>query len=68
MLTTVEDVVDDLAAAELTLDIELVTERAERVDRVVATEEGDRTAIDTLVRAASGRRRPRLGGGHGATV
>ena len=68
VLTTVEDVVDDLAAAELTLDIELVTERAERVDRVVATEDGDRTAIDTLVRARRVDAAPASAAGTGATV
>lgn len=51
VLTTSEAIVDDLAAASLELDIELVVERAERVDRVVDTPEGERTAIDTLVRA-----------------
>src|SRR5947208_3399549 len=61
------DVVDDLAAAELTLDIELVTERAERVDRVVATDGGDRTAIDTLVRARRVDSGPASAAGTGAT-
>jgi hypothetical protein len=43
--------VDALAAAELELGAELVIERAGRIDRVVATPDGDRTAIDTIVRA-----------------
>jgi len=51
VLTTAEAVVDDLAAAELALGVELVVERAGRVDRSVATGEGERIAIDTLVRA-----------------
>jgi SAM-dependent methyltransferase len=50
-LMTPEDVVDDLAAAELGLDVELVVERSTRVDRVVQTPDGPRTAIDMLVRA-----------------
>lgn len=50
VLTTAEDILDDLSAAELELDVELVTERAERVDRPVSTLEGERNAIDTLVR------------------
>jgi SAM-dependent methyltransferase len=50
-LMTPEDVVDDLAAAELGLDVELVVERNERVDRVVETPDGPRTAIDMLLRA-----------------
>lgn len=50
VLTTVEEVLDDLSAAELELGCELVTERAERVDRPVTTADGVRTAIDTLVR------------------
>lgn len=50
VLMTVEDVLDDLSAAELELGVELVTERAERVDRPIATAEGERNAIDTLVR------------------
>lgn len=50
VLQTAEDVLDDLAQAELDLGRELVTERAGRVDRVVTTDEGERTAIDTLVR------------------
>ncbi len=68
VLTTVEGVVDDLAAAELTLDIELVTERAERVDRLVVTEDGERTAIDTLVRARRVDTAPASAAGTGATV
>lgn len=51
VLTTAEAVLDELAAASLGADVELVVERAERVDRVVETPEGPRTAIDTLVRA-----------------
>jgi hypothetical protein len=51
VLTTAESVVDALAAAELELGAELVIERAGRIDRVVATPDGDRTAIDTIVRA-----------------
>lgn len=50
VLLTTEAVIDDITAAELELGPELVIERAGRVDRVVATAEGDRTAIDTLVR------------------
>ena len=49
-LLTAEDIADDLTAAEVSLDVELVIEKSERVDRVVATEDGERTAIDTLVR------------------
>jgi SAM-dependent methyltransferase len=51
VLTTAESVVDALAAAELALGSELVVERSGRIDRVVSTPEGDRTAIDTIVRA-----------------
>jgi len=51
VLTTAEVVVDDLVAAELGLGVELVVERAGRVERPVVTPDGDRTAIDTLVRA-----------------
>ena len=51
VLQTAEDVLDDLAQAELELGAELVTERAGRIDRVVTTDDGPRTAIDTLVRA-----------------
>ena len=40
-----------IAAAELELGVELVVERAGRIDRVVTTADGDRTAIDTIVRA-----------------
>lgn len=50
VLTTAEDVLDDITAAELALGIELVTERADRVDRPVVTPDGERNAIDTLVR------------------
>lgn len=51
VLTTAEGVLDDLAAAELAHGVELVVEKAGRVERPVSTPEGDRTAIDTLVRA-----------------
>ena len=51
VLMTSEAIVDDLAAAELELACELVTQRAEPIDRVVHTPDGDRTAIDTIVRA-----------------
>ena len=50
VLLRAEDILDDLTAAEVELDLELVTERAGRVDRVVATDDGERTAIDTFVR------------------
>ena len=68
VLTTAEGVLDDLAAAELTLDVELVTERAEQVDRVVATPEGDRSAIDTLVRVRRIDAAPASAAGTGASV
>jgi len=51
VLTTAEGVVDSLGAAELELGFELIIERAGRIDRVVSTPDGDRTAIDTIVRA-----------------
>jgi SAM-dependent methyltransferase len=51
VLTTAEAVLDDLAQAEVELGVELVTERAERVERVVDTPDGARTALDTFVRA-----------------
>ena len=51
VLTTAEGVLDALAGAELALDVELVVERSGRIDRVVTTGDGDRTAIDTIVRA-----------------
>jgi SAM-dependent methyltransferase len=51
VLTTSEAIVDDIAAACLDFGVELVVERAERVDRVVATPDGERVALDTLVRA-----------------
>jgi SAM-dependent methyltransferase len=51
VLTTAGSVVDALAAAELALGSELVVERSGRIDRMVSTPEGDRTAIDTIVRA-----------------
>ncbi len=51
VLATAEGVIDALAAAELELGVELIIERAGRIERVVATAEGDRTAIDTIVRA-----------------
>jgi hypothetical protein len=50
VLLTAEDILDDLTAAEVALDCELVTEKAGRVERTVVTDEDDRTAIDTLVR------------------
>lgn len=50
VLLTAEDLLDDLTAAEVTLDLELVTERAGRVERIVSTDEGERTAIDTILR------------------
>ena len=68
VLTTAEGIVDELAAAELTLEVELVTERAEQVERVVATPEGDRTAIDTLRAGPPGRRRRSRRAGRGAGV
>ncbi len=49
-LLTAEDIIDDLTAAELAVDVELVTEKAGRVDRSVVTDDGERNAIDTLVR------------------
>jgi SAM-dependent methyltransferase len=67
VLTTSEGVLDDLARAELELGVELVIERAERVDRVVVTEEGDRTAIDTFVRARRIDAPPAADAGTGAT-
>lgn len=51
VLTTAEAVLDAIAAAELALGTELVVERSGRIDRMVATAEGDRAAIDTIVRA-----------------
>ena len=51
MLCTVDAVLDALAAAELALEVELIIERSERIHRVVSTVDGDRTAIDTFVRA-----------------
>ncbi|HET8980808.1 MAG TPA: class I SAM-dependent methyltransferase [Solirubrobacteraceae bacterium] len=45
VLYTAEDVVDDLSGSELTI------ERAERVRRPVATPQGERIALDALVRA-----------------
>jgi len=51
VLTTADAVVDDLASASLAHGVELVVERAERVDRMVSTPEGERSALDTLVRA-----------------
>jgi SAM-dependent methyltransferase len=68
VLTTAEGVLDDLAAAELALDVELVTERAEQVERVVTTDEGERTAIDTFVRARRVDDAPAAAAGTGATV
>jgi hypothetical protein len=49
-LLTAEDILDDLTAAEVLLDVELVTEKSGRVERSVTTDDGERTAIDTLVR------------------
>jgi hypothetical protein len=49
-LLTAEDLIDDLTAAELLLDVELVTEKSGRIERSVSTDDGDRTAIDVLVR------------------
>jgi SAM-dependent methyltransferase len=68
VLTTAEGVLDGLAAAELSLEVELVTERAEQVDRTVVTDEGERTAIDTLVRARRVDEAPAAAAGTGATV
>ena len=50
VLTTAEGIVDNLAAAELEIGSELVVERSERVERPVPTVDGERTALDTLVR------------------
>ena len=49
-LLTAEDILDDLTAAEVALDVELVTEKAGRIERSVDTDDGERTAIDTLIR------------------
>jgi hypothetical protein len=49
-LLTAEDIIDDLTAAEVLLDVELVTEKSGRVERSVSTDDGERAAIDTLVR------------------
>ena len=49
-LLTAEDIIDDLTAAEVSLDVELVTEKSGRVERVATTDDGERTALDTLVR------------------
>jgi len=68
VLTTTEGVLDDLAHVELELDLELVIERAERVDRVVDTEDGERTAIDTLVRVRRIDAAPAASAGTGAQV
>ena len=51
VLQTAEDILDDLAQCEVDSDRELVIERSGRVERVVHTDAGERTAIDTLVRA-----------------
>jgi SAM-dependent methyltransferase len=51
VLTTSEAIVDDMASASLEHGLELDVERAERVDRLVPTAEGERVALDTLVRA-----------------
>jgi len=50
VLVTSEGIIADITAAEIDLDVELVIERAERIDRAVSTPDGDRNAIDTLVR------------------
>lgn len=68
VLTTTEGVLDDLAAAELELGVEVVTERSEQVERPVATDEGVRTAIDTLVRVRRVDAPPAAAAGTGATV
>lgn len=68
VLTTAEDVLDDIAAAELELGVELVTERSGVVERAVSTPDGDRTAIDTLVRARRIDAPPAAAAGTGATV
>ena len=49
-LLTAEDIIDDLTAAEVLLDVELVTEKSGRVERSVSTDDGERAAIYTLVR------------------
>ncbi|MCD9622536.1 class I SAM-dependent methyltransferase [Rhabdothermincola salaria] len=51
VLATAEGIVDDMASASLEYGLELDVERAERVDRPVPTPDGERIAIDTLVRA-----------------
>lgn len=51
VLQTAEDILDDLAQCEVDSDRELVIERSGRVERVVHADAGERTAIDTLVRA-----------------
>ena len=64
VLTTAEGVLDDLAHVELELDLELVIERAERVERVVATDDG-RAHRDRHARAGPPRRRRAgVGGRH----
>jgi len=68
VLTTVEDVLDDLAGAELELDAELVIERAEQVERPVVADDGTHNAIDTLVRARRIEAPPAAAAGTGATV
>jgi SAM-dependent methyltransferase len=67
VLTTAEAILDDLAHVELEIDIELVTERAERVERTVATDDGNRTAIDTLVRVRRVDAAPAAAAGTGAS-
>jgi SAM-dependent methyltransferase len=66
VLTTAEEILADLAHVELEIDVELVTERAERVEREVATDDGPRTAIDTLVRARRIDTAPTTAAGTGA--
>lgn len=66
VLTTAEGVLDDLAAGSLELGLELVTERAERVDRVVRVDDREATAIDTLVRARRIDSAPAASAGTGA--
>lgn len=67
VLTTVEGVLDDMAAASLAYELELLIERAEQVERAVATSEGERTAIDTLVRVRRIDEAPAAAAGTGAT-
>lgn len=50
VLMTAEQIIDHVTAAELRSDYEVVIEQAGVVERPVATEEGERVALDTLVR------------------